>query len=249
MGEPPTVSSPVATDDTLLGGQVRFRQPAKGYRVAIDPVLLAAFVTARTGEAVLDAGCGVGAAALCLLRRVPECRVTGLEIDGELAALARENAELNGMTGAFRVIEGDVAAPPATLKPGTFEHVMMNPPFHEKGRTQESPVAAKARANVESAAGLADWIMLASVMLCPRGIVSLIHRADRLDHVVSALSAHGFCGVTAVPLLPGAGRPAKRVLVRAERGGAAGLTLLPGLVLHDATGQFTKEADRILRDG
>ena len=63
--------------DLTLGGRVRLRQPAEGYRVAVDPVLLAAAVPAGPGSRVLDLGCGVGAAALCLLTRVPEAEVTG----------------------------------------------------------------------------------------------------------------------------------------------------------------------------
>ena len=57
------------TEDRLLGGRVVMRQPASGYRAATDPVLLAACVAARPGMRVLDAGCGAGAAALCLADR------------------------------------------------------------------------------------------------------------------------------------------------------------------------------------
>ncbi|MBF0393554.1 MAG: methyltransferase, partial [Alphaproteobacteria bacterium] len=59
------------TDDTLLDGRVRLRQPTHGYRAAIDPVFLAAAVPAGAGQRVLDAGCGAGAALLCLCARVP----------------------------------------------------------------------------------------------------------------------------------------------------------------------------------
>ncbi len=66
--------------DGLLDGRVRLRQPLAGYRAAIDPVFLAAAVPAEPSESLLDLGCGAGAAALCLLARVPGTRVTGLEI-------------------------------------------------------------------------------------------------------------------------------------------------------------------------
>ncbi|MHC4448298.1 MAG: methyltransferase, partial [Planctomycetota bacterium] len=85
------------TRDTLLDGRVRLRQPARGYRAAIDPVLLAAAVPTWGGERILDLGCGVGAAALCLLARVPDVEVTGLELQGPVARLAAANAELNGV--------------------------------------------------------------------------------------------------------------------------------------------------------
>ena len=54
-----------STDD-FLGGKLRVKQPKKGYRAGIDPVLLAASVNAHIGDNILDLGCGVGVASLCL---------------------------------------------------------------------------------------------------------------------------------------------------------------------------------------
>src|SRR5579863_9334849 len=89
------------SDGTLLGGRVKLRQPVEGYRVAIDPVFLAAAVPAASGDRILDIGCGVGAASLCLAARVPECRVIGIERERELVRLAVDNALTNGMSARF----------------------------------------------------------------------------------------------------------------------------------------------------
>jgi hypothetical protein len=58
------------TTDAFLGGRLTVRQPRAGYRAGVDPVLLAAAVPARAGEAVLDLGAGPGWRSLCLGRRV-----------------------------------------------------------------------------------------------------------------------------------------------------------------------------------
>ncbi|TAN58842.1 MAG: methyltransferase domain-containing protein, partial [Magnetospirillum sp.] len=109
------------TQDRFLDGRLAIRQPAKGHRAGIDPVFLAAAVAAQPGERVLDLGSGTGIAGLCLLARLPEIEVTGLEIQPELARLARENAEANGMGGAYRVVEGSVLDPPLLIRGRGFD--------------------------------------------------------------------------------------------------------------------------------
>jgi tRNA1(Val) A37 N6-methylase TrmN6 len=236
------------TDDTLLDGRVRLSQPARGYRVAIDAVLLAAAVPMRPGERVLDVGTGVGAAALCLLARQPQAQATGLEIQPALAALARCNAAANGVEDRFEVVEGDIASPPAGLLAGRFDHVMTNPPFARDDSGHPSPDAGKATATVEGPGGLAAWIAFAIKMVRSGGTVTVIHQASRLADVLAGLGK-GVGGIAVCPLWPAAGRSAGRVIVAARKGSRAPLTLHPGLVLHGADGRFTAEAEAILRSG
>ncbi len=236
------------SEDRLLGGRVRLSQPAEGYRAAIDPVFLAAAVPARAGESVLDLGCGVGAAALCLLARVPELSVTGLEIQAELVRLAGENARTNGAADRFLAIAGDVARPPPRLAPGAFHHVLCNPPQLVADASQPAKSPARDAATREGAARLGDWIKTALAMLQPKGSLGFVHRADRLDALLAALS--GRAGeIVVFPLWPRQGQAAKRILVRARKAVATPLRLSPGLVLHEADGRFTPAANAVLREG
>jgi len=235
------------TEDRVLGGRVLLRQMGEGLRVAIDPILLAAAIPAEPGEVVLDLGTGNGVAALCLARRCAGCRVVGLELQPELMRQAAENATLNGLDSAVSVMIGDVGAPPPRLAPATFHHVMANPPYLKAGSGTVSANPLKALAIAEGDADLAVWVRTALTMVRPRGTITMIHRADRLDAILAALG--GRAGeIVIFPLWPTAGKSAKRVLVRARRNSGAPLRLAPGLVLHDSEGRFTPEADAILRD-
>lgn len=236
------------SDDTLLGGRVLLKQPREGYRAAIDPVFLAAAVPALPGDLVLDVGAGVGAAALCLMRREPGCNVRGIEVQRELVRLATENVFANGLSGRIDVMVGDLLRPPPRLAPGAFAHVMANPPYLAEGTATPPPDTGKARANVEGEAQIADWVRFALAMVRPKGSVTFIHRADRLDVLLAAIS--GKAGDIAVfPLWPGVAKPANRVIVRARKGVANPTRLLPGLVLHEADGRYTPAADAVLREG
>lgn len=234
------------SDDSLLAGRVLLRQPACGYRAAIDPVLLAAAVPALPGETVLDLGCGAGAATLCLAARLPGCRILGIELDPETAALAAGNAARNGFADRVEIRAADLAQRSAL--PGGIDRAMMNPPFLAAGTHTRAATAHKARSHGEGALDLAGWVEAARLSLRHRGTLTVVHRADRIDDLLAAL--HGrFGAIQVFPLWPRAGVAAKRVLVEATLGGRGAARILPGLVLHQEGGAYTEAAQAVLRDG
>ncbi len=234
------------THDRLLAGRVALAQPKHGYRAAVDPVLLAAAVPLQAGECALELGCGAGAAALCLLARVPEGRVTGLEQQPVLAGLARDNAATNAAGDRFMVHQGDLLDPPMAIARAGFDHTFANPPYLAAGAADAPADPLRAAANVEGAARLPDWVAALARATRRGGTLTVIHRADRQPELLAAMDRVAGALVT-FPLWPAGGKPAKRVLVqgRVGVGGPAGLAA--GLTLH-AGGGFTPEARAVLED-
>lgn len=236
------------TEDTLLDGKIRLRQPRAGFRAAIDSVLLPAAVAVTNGQTVLDMGAGCGAAALCLAHRVAGVTITGIEIQPPLVRLAGDNARANGFAGRIDIMAGDIARPLPPRIGGPFDHVMLNPPYLEPSRSRSPAGQDRVMAHMESGAGLEIWIRRAHDLLRHKGYMTLIHRADRLDDVIAGFGGR-FGGITVCPLWPKPGRPAKRVLVRARKGAATPFALTAGLILHQDNGDFTAAADAVLRGG
>lgn len=233
------------TEDGFLGGKLRLRQPVRGYRAATDPVFLAAFVPATAGERVLDLGCGAGAALICLGVRVPGLVLAGLEVQPAYAALARENLRLNRLEA--EVFEGDVARPPADLKEQVFDHVLTNPPFYEAGAATAPQDSGRAHAHGEGSATLEAFVDIGLRRLRPGGSFTIIHRTERLGHILAALGTRA--GSTRLlPLTARPDRPAKRILVQAHKGGRGPLALLPPFVVHDGDG-FSGAAEAVLARG
>jgi tRNA1(Val) A37 N6-methylase TrmN6 len=230
------------TDDRLLGGRVHIRQPASGYRVAIDPVLLAAAVPAKAGQQILDAGCGTGAALFCLAARVPGLNLTGLERQALLAEYAQAGVALNGLAASARIVTGDLAQ----RATGPFDIVMTNPPFADSGTPP--PDGSRAGAHMESDIDLRGWIGHCLAVLKPKGRLVLIHRAERLSDILSALADRAG-DIHIRPIYGKTGQPARRVIVDAGKDRCTPDTLLPGLVLHADDGAYTPAADAILRAG
>ncbi|MCX7888894.1 MAG: methyltransferase [Rhodobacteraceae bacterium] len=235
------------TEDGFLGGRLRVLQPKVGFRSSADAVLLAAAVPARPGDAVLEIGCGAGVAALCLLARVPSAAVTGLELQPDYAALARQNALRNGL--ALEVVEGDLTAMPAALRGRSFDHVMMNPPYLRAGGGTAATDPGRDAA-LRERAPLAAWIAAGLRRLRPGGTLTLIQSAARLGDI---LAACGTGTVTILPVQPRRGRPAGRVIVAVRKGRRGDLRILAPLVLHRGESHegdrdsHSAEAEAILR--
>jgi tRNA1(Val) A37 N6-methylase TrmN6 len=244
-------ASAATTADDFLGGRITVLQPRKGHRSGSDAVWLQAAVPAKKGESVLDAGAGVGVAGLCLLSRVPGTRVTAVEIDSGLCALAQANAERNGLAGRFNAIEVDLSAQGKSLHAKglgaeSYDHVMANPPYHAEGSVRTAP--ERASAHVMNKGGLEAWLRFLVRMMAAKGTLTLIHLPERLPHLLSLLE--GSCGgISVFPLFPAEGAAASRIIVQAKKGSRAPLRLLPGLMLHGPDGAYTKEAEAVLREG
>jgi tRNA1(Val) A37 N6-methylase TrmN6 len=241
------------TEDAVLGGALRLRQPRRGHRVGHDSVLLAAACPAYGSERVVDLGAGVGAAGLAVATRARGVAVTLVEIDPDLAALAAENARLNGLAARVTSVSLDAAAPSrafaaAGLAPDRLDRVLMNPPFNDPVRQRASPDRRRRLAHAAPRETLTVWIRTAARLLRPGGTLTLIFRADGLVDLGHALAA-GFGAVTVLPVYPKPDQPAVRILVRAAKGSRAPLVLLPGLILNDADGRPTPEAEAVLRAG
>ena len=237
------------TDDKFLCGRLRLWQPARGYRAATDPVLLAAACPAQPGDRVLDLGCGAGAAALCLGLRVPGLELAGLELQPLYADLARRNAARNGI--ALAVTEGDLRALPAVLR-RDFDQVICNPPYYPAGGTP-SPREDRAVAMQVESVPLGLWVETAARRLRPGGWLTMITGADALPDLLAGLGKLGSAAV--LPLAARDGRAAKRVILRARKGGRAPFRLLAPFVLHSGPAHdgdresYTPGANAVLRDG
>ncbi len=233
------------TTDLFLNGKVSAKQPAKGYRAGVDAVLLAASVPARAGDSVLELGCGVGVASLCLGARVTELSITGVEMQPAYADLARENG--------LQVVTADLRTLPADLRNQQFTHVMMNPPYFERAAGSSAPDAGRDIA-MGGDTPLADWIDVAAKRLAPKGYFTMILRIERLPEVLTLLTGR-LGSIIVRPIAARTGATPHLFLLQARHSGRAPFQLRAPLVMHDGTmhdadrENYTQQVRDILRNG
>ena len=214
-------------------------------------MLLAAAAPAGFAGDAVDLGASTGAVGLALALRALRARVRLVEIDPALAALATENAALNGLADRVRVcvadaLAGRAAREAAGLADNSADLVLTNPPYLNSAASRVSPHAGRALAHVMPEGGLDGWMSAAAGLLRPGGVLIVIHRADALPALLAA-AAGRFGALAALPIHPRAGEPATRVLLRGVRGSRAPFSMRAGLVLHGPDGAFTPHAEALNR--
>lgn len=215
--------------DGYLGNRLYLWQPRVGYRAGMDPVLLAACVPATPGQAVLDLGCGAGAAALCLASRVSGLTIAGVEMQLAYANLARRNASEAGVQ--MDVFCANLTQMPAALRQRHFDHILANPPYYRSGAHSKASDHGRGIALGETGTALSEWIAVAARRLKPKGLLHVIQRVDRLPELLAA--CEGKLGsVEVLPVAPRKKRPAGLVLLRAQKGGRADFKLHAPLIMH-----------------
>lgn len=237
------------TDDRFLNGRVKLRQFASGHRAGSDAVFLSATIPPDFNGIAVDAGAASGAVGLMSAWRAPQARMRLVEIDPDEARLARDNVVANGLETRAEILIADLLASHRLradmgICAGDADLVLSNPPFLDYANGHITPDQDRARAHVMPEGGLEKWILGCLSMLKANGILTMIHRADRLDHVLHCMRGR-FGEIVIVPLHPRAHDAATRILISGKRNSRAPLRILPALVLHEIHGGFTERAAAI----
>lgn len=231
--------------DNFLDGKVRLRQSEKGYRATSDSVLLASAVLAKPGQTVLDVGCAGGVVSFCLNVRVPNLKLTGVDIQESLISMAKENNLLNEKEIVF--FKADILKKCPLLNGMQFDHVVTNPPFYANGcgrNNKEQDVAFHEKESVEK------WIRCCAKYVKAKGSLTLIHRVEALPEILNALQKTSLRGIQVIPFVKNFNTNPKRVIVRAFLGSKKPFEMTAPFVLHENEGNgYTAQAEGILRFG
>ena len=239
--------------DAFFRGGFEVLQPVdKGHRAGSDALLLAAGLEEGASGRLADLGAGVGVAGLAALAANPDLEAVLVEIDADMADMARASLELPvnaSLAARASVLEADATLTGdkrqlAGLENGAYDYVIMNPPYnHDRQRT--SPDELRSLAHAMGEGGLDPWLRTAAAIVKPGGTVVLIWRTELLGDVIAGMKGR-FGAIAIMPLHAREDEPASRIVVRAIRGSRAPLSLQRGVVLHEADGSQSKIADRLL---
>ena len=166
--------------DQLFDGRLRIIQKKEGYRFSLDAILLAHFTSLIEAHSIVDLGTGSGIIPLVLARKMIAPSIVGVEVQEELADMARRTVILNELTGSISILHDDLRNVNVYLKPSSFDLVVCNPPYYPVTDGRINPDKQKAIARHEIMATLSDVVAASHYLVKPEGMITIIFPAKRL---------------------------------------------------------------------
>jgi tRNA1Val (adenine37-N6)-methyltransferase len=234
------------TINGLLRNKIRVIQAKRGYRVSEDALILTWFFFPGPNEVILDAGAGCGVIAFGVALKEPSAFVVALEIQAGLADRAQRGVQLNGLESQVCVIRGDVREADNFLRHGIFDAIISNPPYLMPGSGRISPLREKALARHQLMMPAQDLFRVAACLIKPRGRLSLIYPVSGMIQIEQAMKETGFAPSRMLWIHPRRGSDPNLVCVEACREEYAQSVIEESLLLYEAPGRRTPEADAVL---
>lgn len=213
-------------DDLQLNG-LKIIQKKKGFRFGIDAVLLSNYVKIEKNMKIIDLGTGTGIIPILLSAKTGAYHITGVEIQPEMAEMARRSVILNNLENRVDIIEGDFRKSIDMFGLGSFDAVVVNPPYTKAGSGLLNPDDAKAVSRHEIFCTLEDIIKVSAGLLKHHGRFFMIHRPERLVDIFFTMREYRI-------------EPKRIQLVHANRKNPANMVLIFGL--KNGNPQVTVEA-------
>lgn len=236
------------TLDEILNGLVRVYQKKKGYRFSLDSILLSRFVALKKRDRFLDIGCGSGVILLILTKRFPNTQCIGLEIQENLASLARKNCQLNNLNERAEIISGDARNIKNFFPERSFEAVIFNPPYRKLNSGRINPHQEKAIARHEINGSLKDFLKAAKYLLKPTGRVFTIYPAKRLVELIYLFRVSGIEPKRMRLVFSDISSDAAFALVEGKNGSHEEVKVESPLFIYDQDRNYSEDMTRIFNE-
>ncbi len=231
-------------DDLQLAG-LRILQKNGGFRFGMDAVLLADFARVEERDRCADFGTGTGILPLLLAGRGRGSHFDALEIQTDMADMAKRSVRLNDLTERITVHNLPVEEAEAVIRPGSLDAIVCNPPYGVPGTTLLNPEKTLSLARHQSEEGLTAWYRMAYRLLRGKGRFHMVYPAPRMLEAMTALSKARLEPKRFRLIYPYADKPANLVLIEAMKDAKPMLHPEPPLIVYEKDGSMTPELRRI----
>jgi len=231
--------------DELFNGRLKIIQKVEGYRFSVDALLIAHFSSHLAAHSVIDLGTGSGIIPLIIARKKADPTIVGVEVQEEMADMARRTILLNELSGRVTILCEDLRKIGDCFSPDSFDLVVSNPPYYPVSDGRINPAEQKAIARHEIMLSLDDLVACARYLVTPTGCVVIIYPAKRLTDLLSALARADLKPRLLRIIYSHKKGEGKLVVVEACKGGNPELEVTQPFFVYGQDGGYSPEMQKI----
>jgi tRNA1(Val) A37 N6-methylase TrmN6 len=235
----------------LLGYEnLKIVQDKEKFNFSLDSVLLPNFVTINpTTRKILDIGCGNAPGPLILSTRT-NADIIGVEIQSDVYKLALESVKINNLENQIQIINSDIKKFAKTQNPCSYDVIICNPPFFKKcDNSILNNSYSKSLARHEISLNLDDVFRISKKLLKTNGIVSIVHRPERLIEIIDIMKKYNIEPKRVQLIYPNEQKNANILLIEGRNNGNVGLKVLPPIFAHNLDGSYTEQINKFFMNG
>ena len=211
-----------------------------------DAYLLSAYLPKRQRMIGVELGCGSGVISLLALTKKKCQYVYGIEVQEDIASVAKRNGKLNTLDKAFSVINKDLRNVSISDIGNEVDFVFSNPPYmkNDSGKANENDFKNISRHEV--CGEIEDFCKCARLLLKHGGSFYAVYRPDRMIDLIYGMRNNGIEPKRLTFIHTNTHTPPSLLLIQGNKGGKSGLVIdKPIYIYKDGTTEYTEEFSRI----
>lgn len=235
-------------DDLNLNG-LKIIQKKSGFKFGTDAVLLTDFVDVSKGAKVLDLGTGTGIIPILLAAKTKASNIIGIEIQDEMANMAKRSVSLNSLEDSVEIKHGDIKNALHEFSLSSFDVIVSNPPYSKKNAGITNLDDSKSISRHEILITLEELVAVSARLLKPGGQLAMVHKPERLVDIVWEMRKNKVEPKYIRFVHPTPNKKANILLIKGTRDGGADLKMMPPLYIYDQNGNYSDEINQIYSRG
>jgi len=221
-------------------------QNTEGFCFGIDSVLLSDFAKdIRNNSRVMDLGTGTGILCILLSGKTNLKEIYGIEIQEEVANMAKRSVELNSLQDKIKIINENILNLENVFEKGSFDAIVTNPPYKKINTGLQNESEKKLISRHELTANLEDFIKVSKDMLKDKGEFYMVHRPERLVDIIYLMRKYKIEPKQIRFVAPKPSKEPNLVLIKGVKNAKEFLKFDNILYVYNEDGSYTEELLKI----